>query len=91
MSLLYNIRLSSTFDRYRSADDDLDLDHLTDGVQLGSSSEVLSHLPTYQHKAVLDIREELNWMLMDEIAFALSRGVMYNIMFLIFFWKSYSY
>jgi hypothetical protein len=52
-----------------------------DAVSLGggeeedgaSVSDILSHLPAYQHKAVTDIKEELNWMLMDEIAFALCR------------------
>lgn len=38
-----------------------------------SVTDILSHLPAYQHKAVSDIKEELNWMLMDEIAFALCR------------------
>ena len=38
-----------------------------------SGTDILAHLPAYQHRAVTDIREELNWMLMDEIAFALCK------------------
>ena len=52
-------------------EEDVDLAIIEDDH--GSDHDVLSHLPTYQHKAVMDIKEELTWMLMDEIAFALSK------------------
>ena len=52
-------------------DDDFDIDD-TRGED--ADPDNLSHLPSYQHKAVLDIKDELNWMLMDEIAFALCKS-----------------
>ena len=40
---------------------------------LHSGSDVLSHLPTYQHWAVINVLDEMKWMLRDEIAFALTK------------------
>ena len=38
---------------------------------LNSGSDILSHFPKYQHRAVTNVLEEMKWMLRDEIAFAL--------------------
>ena len=40
---------------------------------LNSGSDVLAHLPTYQHWAVINVLDEMKWMLRDEIAFALTK------------------
>ena len=40
---------------------------------LHSGSDVLSHLPSYQHWAVINVLDEMKWMLRDEIAFALTK------------------
>ena len=40
---------------------------------LQSGSDVLAHLPEYQHRAVLSVLDEMKWMLRDEIAFALTK------------------
>jgi len=54
-------------------EDNIDIEDILED-DVGTDSDALSHLPTYQHKAVMDIKEELNWMLMDERAFALSKS-----------------
>ena len=40
---------------------------------LHSGSDVLAHLPEYQHRAVISVLDEMKWMLRDEIAFALTK------------------
>ena len=40
---------------------------------LNSGSDVLAHLPEFQHHAVDSVLEEMKWMLRDEIAFALTK------------------
>ena len=65
---------TSSFRNSRSApEEDLADIHDLIGDDIGSE-DILSHLPAYQHKAVMDIKDELNWMLMDEIGFALSKS-----------------
>ena len=34
---------------------------------LNSGSDILSHFPKYQHRAVTNVLEEMKWMLRDEI------------------------
>ena len=54
------------------SEDDLDdVDSIEE--DLHSGSDVLAHLPEYQHRAVLQVLEEMKWMLRDEIAFALTK------------------
>ena len=40
---------------------------------LNSGSDILSHFPEYQHRAVTNVLEEMKWMLRDEIALALTK------------------
>jgi hypothetical protein len=40
---------------------------------LHSGSDVLAHLPEYQHRAVTSVLEDMRWMLRDEIAFAMTK------------------
>ena len=53
-------------------DDDLggDLDE-----EVNSGSDVLAHLPEYQHRAVISVLEEMRWMLRDEVAFAKTKAM----------------
>ena len=53
-------------------DDDLggDLDE-----EVNSGSDVLAHLPEYQHRAVTSVLEEMRWMLRDEVAFAKTKSM----------------
>ena len=45
---------------------------------LNSGSDVLAHLPEYQHRAVTSVLEEMRWMLRDEIAFANTKTMPLN-------------
>ena len=43
--------------------------------EVNSGSDVLAHLPEYQHRAVTSVLEEMRWMLRDEVAFAKTKSM----------------
>jgi len=64
---------STSFRDSTSIPDDDNQSCISIEEDLNSGSDILSHLPEYQHRAVTSVLDEMKWMLRDEIAFALTK------------------